>query len=519
MKRFLLICIFCCVGIIEAAVIWQEDFSSYTNAGITGAGAVNYPSGTTNWSVNISECATLAAGNGGTGDYFMAVSTGGGRMEAVNIDGEAVWSSAVIAISNYTNIALSVITSETGSSTSTNKYVKTFYRLNGGAETAFAENPVNTGNWSASTASQSNLCGSTVQVIVRVNNPNSSDKSILDSVVVSGDLTANTNSGGTEPVVVVPVCGASHIAGKFHGWSGDTIFKLEIGQFWQQCAAGAKVVDPPLYRPSVTVTNTLGRYRLYVTNVTGFVTVAPVAVTESTTDTFTGLHNQNIYLLADGTVWKQISFENVSVPVSPVTVWRWMQDGQQMLRFLDRDNNVFGTCAAEPLTGYSESVITNSFAGLHYGNVYQLANGQSWMQVSFENIQTNLTQPNVLLWMEGTATRLLTRDSRGVTVGLCTVINPDTDADGDGLSNHHEILAGSNPEDPQSKFTLHQQDGRILNWKSVEGRVYTVEWTSALTESFQTLETGITWPQNGWTDTVHAAEASGYYRITVRCAE
>jgi hypothetical protein len=59
----------------------------------------------------------------------------------------------------------------------------------------------------------------------------------------------------------------------------------------------------------------------------------------------------------------------------------------------------------------------------------------------------------------------------------------------------------------------------VLNWIAVEGRIYTIEWTPSLTENFQTLETGILWPQNSWTDTFHAVETRGYYRITVRRAE
>jgi hypothetical protein len=106
------------------------------------------------------------------------------------VDGEAVWFSAVVNISDYTNVSLSAVASETGSSTSTGKYVKLFYRLDGGMETAFATNPENVGNWSSATAAQSNLCGSTVQIVARMNNPNTGDKAILDRVTVSGDCVA-----------------------------------------------------------------------------------------------------------------------------------------------------------------------------------------------------------------------------------------------------------------------------------------------------------------------------------------
>lgn len=1020
MKRLLSVCVLCCgVSAAEAATIWQEDFSRYTNVGITGQGQTNYPAGITNWSLDVSACATLNPGSGSGVDYFMAVPTGGGRMEAVNVDGEAVWSSAIIRIGNYTNVSLSAVTSETGSSTSTNKYVKLFYRLSGGAETAFAANADGIGNWGSATAAQSNLSGTTVQIIARVNNPNAGDKSIFDSVMVSGDPVAvnrppvldpignrqvierewlsftvtasdpvnndpvilsathlptgavftnglftwstaapagayavtfyatdkdgsdgetvtitvsprpqliiseiadppgtggdiyrfvelynagtnaialastswtlsRQNNGGTtwsdvpltgtvasagtyliaknrddfftaygfypqqestgvdgngvdayflyqsgthtngvlidvfgqkdtdgtdttweytdgravrnnnilhpnqvwtasewmiasgaitndmtpgvhgprpefqglensfvfsgdslnrtvtavntvrtdvitlsattlpagatfssatgtntvsstlnwnSPTagvyaatfavagfagtntasVTITVSSRARIDGYFHGWSGNTIFKLDNGQFWQQSAAGSKTVSPAPYRPTMTITNYLSyERRMYVTDITGYVVVAPLTVTESiVTNTFTGLHNLTIYQLADGTIWKQISFENISSNTSSVTAWRWMKNGQQMLRFLNRNDTVIGTCTVEAsvppagTTVYSEidgyfrgwqskrvfalanghcwqqtsldqsteiryrpaviltnwlqtgswrmsiagvsgqvnvqrltnitrtaiggwfygfgrknifnftdgswweqtsldrsastrlnpevlvwsengddylelpdeglrvtagklnvhleSTITNAFAGLHYGNLYRLANGENWLQISFEAVSSNVAEPEVLLWIEGTETNLLMRDSRNVTIGTCTVVDPEIDADSDGINNQREVIAGSDPFNAQSQFKITQTalDGSnhySLHWNVVEGRAYTIEWTPSLTESFprhsltpgsgwQTLETNMVWPQNSWTDTAHTAETKGYYRITVRLAE
>lgn len=670
MKRLVSVCIiwFSLVA-ADAATVWQEDFSAYTNAGITGLGPTNYPGGVTNWSLDVRACATLNSGSGSAGDFFMAVATSGGRLEAVNVDGDAVWSSAVIDISDYTNVSLSAIVSETGSSASTSKYVNLFYRLNGSAETSFAINPVNVGNWTSATAAQSNLYGATVQIIARINNPNAGDKAILDSVTVSGDrivthlppvldtigdraiaeletlsfavtagdpanndpvtLTATnlppsavftngvftwihaapagvytvtfyaTDNDGTDSETITITVTAvdeihSRLAGNFYGWSGDTIFKFANGQFWQQSAAGSKTVAA-MNRPYLTVTNVSGQRRMTVTNVTGYVVVAPLAVTESTVaGIFSGLHYQKVYPLSDGTAWKQISFENITGAAAPVTVWRWTKDGRQMLRFLDRNDAVIGTCTAEvsapppapslvsAIAGYFygfghgnlfrladgswwkqisfersgitrlnpavlvwsetgadylelpdeglrvaaeklnvqlESAVTNTFAGLHYGNLYQLNGGGSWLQISFENVRTNVTAPEVMLWTDAIGTNLLVRDSRDAAIGTCTVVEPANDADRDGIDNQREVLAGSNPLDAQSRFELRQTSRYTLSWDAVEGRVYTIEWTPSLTESFQTLESGIIWPQNSWTDTVHAVETKGYYRITVRRAE
>ena len=470
-------------------------------------------------------------------------------------------------------------------------------------------------------------------------------------------------NGTNTAAITVTVSSRSGIAGKFYGWSGDTIFKLDNGQFWQQIVSGSKTV-PVMLRPGITITNVTGQRRMFVSGVSGYAVVAPLAVTESSvTNGFTGLHNLNCYQLADGTTWKQISFENIPCAASPVTVWRWMKNGQQMLRFLDHNDAVIGTCtaevsappvnppvvssidgyfrgwqrqrifalangqfwqqtspensvqtlyrpavtvtynlpasswrmsiaglsddvtvqrltnvtrtavdgifdgfgqrkifrmadrtwwrqtssessastrsnpeifiynnylempdeglrvAAEKLNVLRECTITNLFAGLHYGNLYQLACGESWMQLCFENVRTNAVSPTVMLWMDGTKTSLLIRDRRNAIIGSCLVVNPAHDTDSDGLSNAAEVLAGFDPLDSQSRFELRRTDRCVLNWIAVEGRIYTIEWTPSLTENFQTLETGILWPQNSWTDTFHAVETRGYYRITVRRAE
>ncbi|MEI8206958.1 MAG: hypothetical protein WCG03_08785 [Kiritimatiellales bacterium] len=672
MKRLLLVfALECSLATADAATLWQEDFSGYTNVGITGLGPTNYPGGTTNWSIDVVACATLTPGSGNVADCFMAVSTSGGRMEAVNVDGEAVWFSAVINISGYTNVSLSVATSETGSSTSTNKYVKLFYRLDSGAEIAFAVNPVSLGNWTNTTAAQSNLYGSTVQIVARMNNPNAGDKSILDGITVSGDrvvaglppvldpignreiaelgilsfaisasdptdndpvtLTATglpagavftnsvfvwsnaapagvysvtfraTNKAGADSetvtiTVAAVIAVSSRVAGNFYGWSGDTIFKLINGQFWQQSAAGSKTVSPALSRPYITITNYLGyQRRMTVTNVTGYVAVVPLAVTESAvTNTFTGLRYQNTYLLADGTIWKQTSFEVVSCNISSITAWRWIKDGKQILRFLDRNDLVIGTCTVEAfvppadikihstVAGYfygfghgnilrladgswwkqisferstairrnpevllwsesgtdylempdegcqisakaldvqGESIITNVFTGLHYGNTYRLADGSSWLQLSFENISTNVSSPTAMLWIEESQTNMLVHGNRDAAIGFCVVADPVSDSDSDGQSNAAEVLAGFDPLNSQSQFELRQTDRHVLSWDAVEGRVYTIEWSPSLTERFHPLETSLVWPQNSWTDTVHAVESRGFYRIGVRLAE
>ena len=159
--------------------IWIETFST-PEKGYWGGG--NDMSGVFTWTLDASACTLVDID-----DYVKTVATNGGRMEARDIDGEAIWTSELIDLSGYKNVALSVETSETGPSTNISKYVKVYYKLDGGAETLFETNGENTGNWTSATASQSIVTASTVQIIVRINNPNSSDLSIFDNVSVTGD--------------------------------------------------------------------------------------------------------------------------------------------------------------------------------------------------------------------------------------------------------------------------------------------------------------------------------------------
>ncbi|WP_372755029.1 lamin tail domain-containing protein [Labilibaculum sp.] len=160
--------------------IWQTDFSAEIDKGYWGTSSDL--SGVLDWSLDISNC-TLTDEE----DYVMVVSTSGGRLEAKDCDGEAVWTSKSFDISGFTNVSLSVLMAETGSSTNTLKYAKAYYSLDGGAELAFELNAENIGNWGSETATQSNLNGDSLQIVIRVNNPNSGDLVYFDNIVVSGD--------------------------------------------------------------------------------------------------------------------------------------------------------------------------------------------------------------------------------------------------------------------------------------------------------------------------------------------
>jgi len=106
--------------------------------------------------------------------------------------------------------------------------------------------------------------------------------------------------------------------------------------------------------------------------------------------------------------------------------------------------------------------------------------------------------------------------------------NPSSygNADGDGSSNGDEYIAGTDPTNSASYFHVTTDVAEvggevrfIIEWTAVTGRVYNIYWTPSLTQEFQPLETGIQYPQHSYTDTVHSAESSGYYRVVVMRAD
>lgn len=54
----------------------------------------------------------------------------------------------------------------------------------------------------------------------------------------------------------------SRIDGRFEGWSGDTFFKLENGQIWQQASYAKTYSDK--YRPRVVISRTGAGYEMQV---------------------------------------------------------------------------------------------------------------------------------------------------------------------------------------------------------------------------------------------------------------
>ena len=104
--------------------------------------------------------------------------------------------------------------------------------------------------------------------------------------------------------------------------------------------------------------------------------------------------------------------------------------------------------------------------------------------------------------------------------GLNPLLNDaDMDADQDGHDNISEYIAGMNPNDSESVFSITYFDpsaGYVVEWPSVTDRLYNVYWSTNLAIGFSAVTNDLEHPINSYTDTLHGAEPEGFYKVDVR---
>lgn len=97
------------------------------------------------------------------------------------------------------------------------------------------------------------------------------------------------------------------------------------------------------------------------------------------------------------------------------------------------------------------------------------------------------------------------------------------DSDGDGMDNYSEWKAGTDPEDPESRFQLvHSEiaeNGFLLRWVSLTGRTYRVEVSTNLMDSpsFWTIQTNLPGESGTmeFTDTNTWSSPSVFYKTVI----
>ena len=179
-------------------LIWSEDFSTYADpsgkniptSGIVDIG--DYPTSVSKWTLDVSSLTT-----DNNTDWFYVT---GEAFSAKDIDAEAIWTSESINISAYSNVLLSIDLNESGDLEGTD-YIKVFYKLDGGAETAFAVNGSLVDDFTSAQAWQSGLSGTSVVIVVRCINSADDEIYTFDNIRVEerGSSDIIKKSGWAEP--------------------------------------------------------------------------------------------------------------------------------------------------------------------------------------------------------------------------------------------------------------------------------------------------------------------------------
>ena len=101
-------------------------------------------------------------------------------------------------------------------------------------------------------------------------------------------------------------------------------------------------------------------------------------------------------------------------------------------------------------------------------------------------------------------------------------VSATADADGEGLSNYGEFIAGTNPTNSQSAFKFISvqrvaQQGFLVTWSSVTNRSYSVLRSPSVLGTYTIIRSNLpaTPPQNNFTDTNGLVGSKFFYRLLV----
>ena len=102
------------------------------------------------------------------------------------------------------------------------------------------------------------------------------------------------------------------------------------------------------------------------------------------------------------------------------------------------------------------------------------------------------------------------------------VLDPNGDADGDGVSNAAEDLAGTNPLDPTSVFHVQSvtrsasSNAVQITWSSVAGKRYEVDFSPDLiTGTYTAISSTITATGSTTSFSHQPTTAAGFYRVKI----
>ncbi len=195
-------------GFLQAQdVIYSENFSDDIGKGFDGNGLSDITG--VDWALDISSC--ILSDN----FYAKVKDLNSGRLEVKYSQGEAIWMSPDIDVSNYTDVNISIYVKELGSSISENKYVKLYYKTSiNSEEILFPVNGLNEGNFSENTSSVNNLNVNHLFIVAKLNSHLATNRVYIDDILVTGIPQVVSNDALTlvlEPLTQVAYLNISSI--------------------------------------------------------------------------------------------------------------------------------------------------------------------------------------------------------------------------------------------------------------------------------------------------------------------
>ncbi|HPI68642.1 MAG TPA: hypothetical protein PL003_05410, partial [Bacteroidales bacterium] len=166
-------------------VIWREDFNDLPNG-------TTVDNGPTAWTRT----------NPGSMDWAEVRDH---RFEAKEIDGECIWRSETVDITGFTNVGVSVRLIASATCDAGSDYIRAYYILNGGGETAL-DNGIQTGPSGTDLATVNNLNGTSLQIVIKMFNQQDNEYYYIDDVIIAeGGAPAITDpSNPTSTVTNLP---------------------------------------------------------------------------------------------------------------------------------------------------------------------------------------------------------------------------------------------------------------------------------------------------------------------------
>lgn len=385
-------------------MVWREPFDSYQDGADIGSND--------RWTVDVSE--TALDGN----DHFDVQNH---RMEGNDLDGEAVWISEVIDIRGRTNVCLSVDVSDNDSGLEAADTLRLYYRLDNSPEFLFENNGSLSDDFGTLTATQTNLTGNTLQIVIRMMNNASSEIISFDNVTV-------TDAANTIPEIN-PIKNQTVFVGETLSFSVAatdpdedelTLFSenLPPGAFFSIQSFTGQAKGLFVWSnacPAGTYTSAV-----YATDgsATGSVDIVITADHESQiAGYFYGWENDAIVKLENGLFWKNIG--GIGIQQNPplyrpeISVTNWLQSGIWQM-------NVEGNRAEVTRIRIQEARLESPFHGLGYDQIFSLSDGTVWKQISFETSSADKAQ-TVWRWTESGEIFLRLFDSTDKAIGTCTV--------------------------------------------------------------------------------------------------